>query len=245
MNVSRVILFISNIKMLVLQFLQATSAASQSITAYLARRRRKVAIGISLGLHGLVLAFFLIGVSSEISGGGNHGDSFGAGTGSGLTVEMVSAPDAMPDAFKVKAPDPADAAQEPIDFSKPEITKAATETAMLDAPSQPVVQLAAEAMPDSPSGGAGEGGQSAGLNDPLWKQIEPCWRRIAGKETHGVMLRINFSPLGNIAKTDDAPDVPTPPDAQSRAEAVQALGECGPYVAAGSREDVVIAFPAP
>jgi hypothetical protein len=30
-----------------------------------------------------------------------------------------------------------------------------------------------------------------------------------------------------------------------RAEAVQALGECGPYVTAGSRESVVIAFPAP
>jgi hypothetical protein len=226
-------------------FVRMMQSWRQSAATYLAKHRRKVAIGVSLGLHGLVLAFFLIGVSSEISGGGNHGDSFGAGTGSGLTVEMVSARDVMPDALKVKQPDPAEAAQEPTDFSKPDISATATETAMLDAPSQPVVQLASEAMPDGPAGGAGEGGQSAGINDPLWKQIEPCWRRIAGKETRGVMLRIDFSPLGNIARTSDAPEAHVASDARSRAEAVQALGECGPYVAAGSREAVVIAFPAP
>ncbi|WP_443751143.1 hypothetical protein [Asticcacaulis solisilvae] len=69
--------------------------------------------------------------------------------------------------------------------------------------------------------------------------------RLAGKETRGVRLRVDFSPLGNIAKTGDAPGVPVVADAASRAEAVQALGECGPYVAAGSREAVDIAFPAP
>ena len=212
--------------------------------AVLAKHRRKVAVTVSLGLHALVIAFFLVNLKPNIIGGGNDGDSFGAGTGSGFSVEMVSARDAMPDALKVKQPDSADEA-EPTDFAITEIAKTATETAMLDTPSQPAVQLAADSPPDSAAGGAGEGGQSAGVNDPLWKQIEPCWKRIADHDTYGVMLRIDFSPLGNIAKTDDAPDAPVAPDARSRTEAVQALAECGPYVAAGSREDVVIAFPAP
>lgn len=213
------------------------------IHSYLVKHRRLVALAVSLSLHGLVLAFFLISLNPKVSGGGNHGDSFGAGTGSGLSVEIVSARDVMPDALKVKQPDPADT-PEPSDFTPTEITKTATETAMLETPSQPAVQLASQAMPDSLAGGTGEGGQSVGVNEPLWKQIEPCWQRLAGKDTRGVMLRIDFSPLGNIARTSDAPDAPMAPDARSRAEAVQALGECGPYVSAGSRENVVIAFPA-
>ncbi|MBW8733503.1 MAG: hypothetical protein JF571_04185 [Asticcacaulis sp.] len=102
-----------------------------------------------------------------------------------------------------------------------------------------------EAAPenDAQTGGAGQGGQSAGVNDDLWKQIEPCWRRLADRGTRGAMLRVSFSPLGNIAKADTASDAPS--DAKAQTIAHEALAECGPYVAAGSREDVTIAFPAP
>ncbi len=213
------------------------------LEADLSKHRRKIAVAVSLGLHGLVLALFLISFNPKISGGGNHGDSFGAGTGSGFAVDMVDARDVMIVAAKVKAPDPADA--EPVtDMATLDISKTATDPTTLDTPSQAVLALNVSAPSDSQAGGEGEGGQSAGVNDPLWKQIEPCWQRLADKGTGGVMLRIDFSPLGNIAKTDDAPDAPVAADASSRAKAVRALGECGPYVTAGSRENVVIAFPA-
>lgn len=241
-NVSPAVQIVNKLTVLVSGVLQATAPVRQRIAAFLAKHRRKVAIGVSLGLHGMVLVFFLIGVSSEISGGGNHGDNFGAATGSGLIVEMVSVRDVMPDALKIKQPDAADAA-EPTDFTTSEITQAATEAAMLITPSQPSVQLASEAMPDSLAGGAGAGGQSAGVNDPLWQQIEPCWKRLANHGTRGAMLRVSFSPLGNIAKTGEAPNAPVS-DAKAETVANRALAECGPYVAAGSREDVVIAFPA-
>lgn len=221
---------------------QATKPFGVSVEAALAKHRRKAAVAVSLGLHGLIIAFFLISIAPEISGGGNHGDSFGAGTGSGFAVEMVSARDVVPDALKVKQPDPADTA-EPSDFTPTEIAKTATDMAMLDVPSQPSVQPASEAMPDSPAGGVGAGGQSAGVNDPLWQQIEPCWKRLADHGTRGAMLRVTFSPLGNIAKTGEAPNAPAS-DAKAETVANRALAECGPYVAAGSREDVVIAFPA-
>ncbi|MBW8880917.1 MAG: hypothetical protein JF615_05650, partial [Asticcacaulis sp.] len=44
--------------------------------AWIARRRRTVAILVSLGLHALLIAFFLIGgTMSKISGGGAGGQS--------------------------------------------------------------------------------------------------------------------------------------------------------------------------
>ncbi|MBW8733504.1 MAG: hypothetical protein JF571_04190 [Asticcacaulis sp.] len=92
-----------------------------NIHGYLTRHRRKVAIGVSLGLHGLVIAFFLISIAPDIIGGGNHGDSFGAGSGSGFSVDLVSARDAMPDALKVKQPEQDDAA-EPTDFTPTEVS---------------------------------------------------------------------------------------------------------------------------
>jgi len=203
-----------------------------------------VAITLSLGLHALVLALFLIGATAKISGGGNHGDSFGGGTGSGFSVEMVDARDISAVVAKAQPLDSVDA--EPVtDMTTLDVSKTATETMTFETPAEAALALNVTPVSDSQAGGEGEGGQSAGVNDPLWKQIEPCWQRLAGKDTHGVMLSINFSPLGNIAQTSDAPDAPTAPDARSRAEAIQALGECGPYVTAGSRENVVIAFPAP
>lgn len=209
---------------------------------FLSKHRCKIAVAVSLGLHTLVILAFLIGVTPGVSGGGNHGDSFGGGTGSGFTVEMVSGRD-VPQPQIVKAPDPADA-EALADITTTEVVKTSTETMSFDSPAEAALALNVTPGSDGPAGGEGEGGQSAGVNDPLWKQIEPCWNRLAGKGTSGVMLRIDFSPLGNIAKTDDDPGTLLAPDAPSRAKAVRALGECGPYVTAGSREKVVIAFPA-
>ena len=87
----------------------------------------------------------------------------------------------------------------------------------------------------------GDDSQAANADETLWKVIEPCWRRLATPGTQGVVLRIGFSPFGNIATTLPAGDGP---ETAAQAVAIEALNACGPYVGAGSRENVVISFPA-
>ena len=221
------------------------------VETYFAKRRRVVAAAFSLGLHGLLIAFLTLGIASHVSGGGAGGVSYGTGTGIG--VELVSMREAAPDALMVKAPVSADPADSD-DVTTSQLSTDAVETDVLDAPdSQKIIQVSdttiishsGQITPEQASaGGPGQGGQSSGVDDTLWKQIEPCWRRIAGPGKHDVMLRVSFSPLGNIAHTSSAPDVQAISDTQSETEAVEALAQCGPYVSAGSREDVMIAFPA-
>lgn len=86
------------------------------------------------------------------------------------------------------------------------------------------------------------------MND-LWKAIEPCWRRLADKNTESVTLQISFSPLGNLAKP---PTILRAPGAhlddrllRSENQAITALAQCGPYLMAYGQQDVKVQFPAP
>ena len=198
-----------------------------------------------------MIAFLLVGVSSTISGGGSGGRSSGAGTGEGFGVELVSARQAMPDALTVRQPDPV-TDSDALDV-QPSLTMATTAdaTAVEMQDQQEIAQVSTVSTvtgtdvattSEAAAGGAGVGGQSSGINDPLWKQIEPCWRRLATAGTRGAMLRVNFSPLGNVAQFVDASDMGAI-DTKSEAIASEALAQCGPYVSAGSRENVLIAFP--
>jgi len=214
-----------------------------------------VAVLASLALHGVLIALFLIGATSKISGGGAGGQTFGDGPGSGIGVELVSAQEAMPDALKAKQPDPhsrdaTDAAATPA----PSASDATPVTP--DTPEAPAVTEAsavttetATAAPASPggetaAGGDGSGGQSSGVIDPLWRQVEPCWQRLAAPGTRGTLLRVSISPMGNIAQVTDEPSASLPADPKSQAEAAEALSECGPYLEHSSRENVVLSFPA-
>jgi hypothetical protein len=235
--------------------LHMTAPWRQRAEAWLDRRRRTVAVLVSLALHGVLIALFLIGATSKISGGGAGGESFGGGPGSGIGVELVSAQEAMPNPSEVKQPDPdshnaTDAAAIPASTvadatpvtpdtpEAPAVTEAsatATETAMA-APASPGGETAA--------GGDGSGGQSSGVIDPLWQKVEPCWRRLAAPGTRGTLLRVSISPMGNIAQVTDDSSPSLPADPKSQAEAAEALSECGPYLEHSSRENVVLSFPA-
>lgn len=232
---------------------QAVEPWALRAETFLAKRRRTAAIAISLGLHVLVVAFLMIGLASTASGGGSGGPSYGSGRGAGLGIELVSVAGTTPKAFSVKTPEPddqVDAAQ----LTRPDVS-AITDTAPLITPdTQAGVEVkdedaetngAKSATPESEAsaGGVGQGGQTSGVNDALWKQIEPCWRRLADQKTGNATLKIDFSPLGNVARTL-AVDSEQSSDLKSQAVAAEAVAQCGPYVSAGSRENVVIAFPA-
>jgi hypothetical protein len=249
MNVSFVSLFDTlRLKRLHATFVQAVEQWRIRIETSLARRRGTVAVIISLGLHGLLFSLLLIGAQSTRFSGGAGGVSAGLGTGTGLSVELMSTAETVPDALQIKPSDP-------TDFTTPELSSAASMSPLDVSETQVVANLAnqtaevgnasATAPESQAEGGAGQGGQSSGVNDDaLWSQIEPCWRRLAASGVQGVRMRISFSALGNVAQTVPALEPEGAANAKSQATAIEALAECGPYANASSRENVVIAFPA-
>lgn len=92
-------------------------------------------------------------------------------------------------------------------------------------------------------------GQDRKTPNDLWKAIEPCWRRIADKDTQPVTLEVTFSPLGNLAKPPAIkrdPAVPLTDKAlRSESQAITALSQCGPYLMAYGQSGLVVDFPNP
>ena len=219
----------------------------------LLKRRRFFAVAVSVGLHALLVAFFLSDAASNISGAGTGtgGASSRSGAGPGIDAELVSVRETRSDSLTVKQPDPRNLADEEA-VTKPVVSIARTAGALLYGPDTPnFMQVNEESIPNVnattgsletklTAGDTGQGGQTVGVDDVLWKQIEPCWRRLAGSGMRSTMLRVTFSPLGNITQSSNMSTA----DANSQATAAEALAECGPYVSASSRENVVIAFPA-
>lgn len=84
------------------------------------------------------------------------------------------------------------------------------------------------------------------LND-LWKQIEPCWKRTADKNTLPVTLEVSFSPLGNLSKPPVIKRQPGAPLTdqvlRSESQAITALSQCGPYLMAFGQDGVQVKFP--
>lgn len=222
---------------------------------WLAKRRRAVAVAVSLCLHTLFFLFLLVGAASTMGGGAGGTGKAGSGTQPGMGVELISVRQALPDALKVMPSDAdttadRDAVMVPTLNTDADTLLNTTDTSAIPQlnDASAATKSASPASHESQAGGAGIGGQSSGVDDTLWKQIEPCWRRLATPETHRAMLQVTFSPLGNVAQAadaTDATDAATAFDTASQSQASRALAECGPYVGAASREDVVIAFPAP
>lgn len=224
------------------------------VLMHLAKRRRIVSVTFSLVLHAVVLALLLFGIAPDMIGGGSGGSSFGNGRGSGFGVELVSATSADANPFNVKLPTAEDLT-EPLD-ALPAVALTADVDTTISLPSEvlppaqpseptPIANedAAAERSGQGSDGGPGQGGTTIGFNDELWQQVEPCWRRLAPKGMRNAYLRVNFSPLGNVVLTADATPQSTA-DTNTIALANEALAECGPYVSAGSRENVLIGFPA-
>ncbi len=200
---------------------------------WLGKHRRSVAAAVSLGLHGLVLALLVMGVAARHDGGAG---SANAGSIGGYGVDLVAFEAPALQAFKTKAATPAD----DVELTALDAATVTTDTAVTPPSLTPLATTdTTPTEPATAAGSEGSGGRAAGANDSLWKQIEPCWRRLAGSGTSDVTLRVDFSALGNIAQTSGAADP------RSQATAVEALAECGPYVSVASQQAVVIAFPKP
>lgn len=81
----------------------------------------------------------------------------------------------------------------------------------------------------------------------LWRAIEPCWKRLADKNTAGVTMHVSFTQLGNPAVTPmgagayDAGSQSNGPSSETLA--INALAECGPYLMVYGKDNVQIAFP--
>lgn len=208
-------------------------------------RRRMTAVVMSLALHGLLMAALLMSISSTVSGDSIGTTNSGSGTGNELGVELVATQSATPDVLKVKRPNPTEVADTSDITPPPVATPAIPVAALTVSDMQPITQISDldQSTPTDSTVDTGErGGGTSGSNNTLWKQIEPCWRRLATKNTHAATLQVSFSPLGNISRIADAA---VASDSGSEAQAIQALSECGPYVSASSQKDVRIAFPAP
>lgn len=93
-----------------------------------------------------------------------------------------------------------------------------------------------------------DGRDSKTPND-LWKAIEPCWRRVADKNTMPVTLEVTFSPLGNLAKPPvikrDPSKAITDQALRSESQAITALSQCGPYLMAFGQSGLGVTFPKP
>ncbi|WP_140986909.1 hypothetical protein [Asticcacaulis tiandongensis] len=123
---------------------------------------------------------------------------------------------------------------------------------------QPTLMSASEALGEdmfAPSAPASQGDPTGSTSEAqasqppsdLWKAIEPCWKRLADKNTVPVTLKVTFSPLGNLAKPPEIEREPGAPltDQLMRSEnqAIMALSQCGPYLMAFGQANVRVRFP--
>ena len=202
----------------------------------------------------MVILALLPAAPSGLSGGGSGGTLAGAGSGetyAAVDLYALPAPAAVP-AVKPPEPSASDALDEPANAVKP-VTDA-LQTAVSDMP-----QLAqADPSPLSPAspasseppatGGPGQAGTTAGAGDDLWSAIAPCWKRIAGKDTLNVTLRVTFT-AGGLSKPPEIERADgsaiTPQSLRSEAQALTALAQCGAYRMAAGRQGGEVNFPRP
>lgn len=89
-----------------------------------------------------------------------------------------------------------------------------------------------------------------GLSDMppgLWEAIEPCWTRLAGARARPVTLKVDFSPLGNLASHPvilvDSGLTDKLTESEIESIATDALSQCGPYTVAFGQKNIIIQFP--
>lgn len=194
-----------------------------------------MAILLAVGLHlGLMLAF---GLSSKpdltIEGFEGQGTLANTGAEMAMDVSLVEAAPMVP-AISTKTPL----------FDKFRALNSEPSSVTPLAASRPAQSLA-QALGES-----AEPSKTSPRNAPspdLWKAIEPCWQRVADKDTVPVTLEITFSPLGNLARPPvikRAPGAALSDDLlRSESQALAALSQCGPYLMAFGQSGVAVTFP--
>jgi hypothetical protein len=233
------------------------SAVWRSLRNCTQRHRRAVAACISICAHLLVIFALISNVSrnSPAGEGGTHGKLGDRGDGSGgsdtYVVEVV--PVQLASATPVKA----QPKETPSDVITPVKIEDLTDVS-LDKATNPKLQQATppELLPvsDPPapnnstaaSKTGDHAGKEGGTAGDLWSAIEPCWRRVADKDTLPVVLEVTFSGDGHLAippTIDRDPAAATDPRTlQSEAKALAALSECGAYPVAAGKAGVKVNF---
>lgn len=227
------------------------------------RHRKPLAVTGSVGLHLLLIWLFLLQPSSNTLADLDK-RTFGELTQNGIDVDMYRpitvppAPAAPPKPPKPQAlaafaamTEPAPATASPTPLSAPSPAKSLSDVFGKDvfAPSPASSPRAETQHPSNQEARVKLANQANHITpNDLWKAIEPCWRRVATKDTEGVTLSVSFSPLGNLAKP---PVIMRPTGAQldnrrlkSESLAINALAQCGPYLMAFGQNDVSVQFPA-
>ena len=234
-----------------------------NLRATVVRHRKPLAVTGSLGLHLVVIWFFLLQPSSNALSELDK-RSYGPMTENGLNIDLArpaSIP-AMPAAAPPKPPqvqalaafatmsEPTTAAT-PASLSAPSPSKSLSQVFGKDvfAPSPATPPKAETQHPSNQESHIKLTDQSNRTTpNDLWKAIEPCWRRVVTRDTESVTLSVSFSPLGNLAKP---PVIMRPNGAhlddrmlKSESMAINALAQCGPYLMAFGQSNVSVQFPA-
>lgn len=219
----------------------------RGLKSFLMRHSKILAVVGSLGLHVAVVVMLILPSSGALS----ELDTRMAGSEDveGIDVSLFQSTDQAaapsPDLAGQFAPMLEAAADEgwtPSDTPKP--SQSLTEIFGQAAESQPQAQTASPS--DSEALASVDGRNSKTTND-LWKAIEPCWRRVADKNTVSVTLSVSFSPLGNLSKPPqivrETGASLTDKRLRSESLAMTALAQCGPYLMAFGQSDVSVRFP--
>lgn len=229
---------------------QTTDVRMPGLKSFLTRHSRPLAVIGSLALHVAVVVMLIQPSSGALS----ELDTRMAGEDNveGIDVSLfdtateAAAPADMASQFTPMLDATADDGWTPSDTPKPSPQSLADLFGEASPEQKPQARTASPS--DSETLVSIDGRKSKTMND-LWKAIEPCWRRVADKNTVSVTLSVSFSPLGNLSK---------PPvivretgaslsDKRLRSEslAITALAQCGPYLMAFGQSDVNVRFPGP
>ncbi len=235
-----------------------------SLKASVVRHRKPLAVSGSVALH-LVVVWFLLQPSSNPLAELDK-RAYGQLTQTGVDIDMYrpasvppapTAPTAPPKPPETRALDAFAAMSQPTTavattaLSAPSPSKSLNDVFGKDmfAPSPATPPRAETQHPSDQDNHVKLANQvNRTTPDDLWKAIEPCWRRVATKDTEAVTLSVSFSPLGNLAKP---PAIMRPSGValdnrrlKSESLAINALAQCGPYLMAFGQSDVSVQFPA-
>ncbi len=232
-----------------------------NLKASAVRHRKPLAVTGSVGLHLIIIWYLLQPSSNALSELDKR--SYGEVTQAGMNIDlerqapvppMPAAPPKPPQTQALAtfaAMSEPTTATTPASLSAPAPAKSLSEVfgKNVFAPS-PATPPKAETQHPSDQESHVKLADTSNRQTPndLWKAIEPCWRRVATKDTEAVSLSVSFSPLGNLAKP---PVIERPSGAhlddrrlKSESMAINALAQCGPYLMAFGQSNVSVQFPA-
>lgn len=220
------------------------------LKSYLSRHSKPLAVVGSLALHVAMVVMLILPSSGALSeldtrvAGDENVEGIDVSLFQSATEATAPAPD-MATQFTPILDTQADDGWTPSDTPRPS-------QSLADIFGEASAEQKPQAQTASPSDTRAlisvDGRKSKTMND-LWKAIEPCWRRVADKNTVSVTLSVSFSPLGNLSRP---PQIVRETGAslndqrlRSESLAITALAQCGPYLMAFGQSDVSVRFPGP